>query len=302
MADVRDRDVTVERAEALQAWLAGFPLSGRAKGALQRELEAIIADGPSGDHPLAGLTIAEFITTLHLPNGGDVGRVKSVGEGVLKELRAAIPVDTRAPRKARKPAKAGDTAETRPRRRRASEEPAPNGTAPTHGTEPVEETASAPEPVVAPEVAAEAPQVEALVVEVVQVEAQPAPRRRGRPKKAAQSSADAAQQAPAPAQKPTEALAEAVAAEPVVTQEAAQKRRPGRPRRAEALETPGQAALKAAPVMPVEPVVGGAIAPVSEIDPVLAHIIRLWPSFHLQARRAIVYYASDLLAGMGHEG
>lgn len=326
MTEVRDHEVIVERAEALQSWLSGYSLSGRAKGALQRELEAIIADGAgsNGDHPLAGLTITEFITALHLPNGGDVGRVKSVGEGVLKELRAAIPPDTKTPRKARKPAK--DDGEAKPRRRRGKETPTTNGTAPTNGTTPVEETAAS-KVVTAPQVVVEAPQAEAPQAEAPEIEApqaeasqadvpqeqvQPAPRHRGRPRKATQNGADVRQEAPAPAQELTEAPVEAVAAQAVVSEPvvADTPKRRGRPRRTEAPVQPAisssatngtkPTATKAAPT-PIAAVENKRAPKVSEVDPVLAHIIRLWPSLHPQARKAVVHYASTLLEGSAQD-
>lgn len=92
-----DREVIIERAEAVRFWLLGFTLSNRATGAIQRELGAIIADDPganrNGQRPLAGLTVADFVAELHSLNGGAIGRVKSVGDAVLRELRAAIPAD-----------------------------------------------------------------------------------------------------------------------------------------------------------------------------------------------------------------
>ncbi len=96
--EAMDREVIIERAEAVRFWLLGLKLSTRAMSAIQRELGAIIADDPggyiNGQRPLAGLTIAAFSAELYRPNGGAVGRVKSVGEVVLSELRAAIPATT----------------------------------------------------------------------------------------------------------------------------------------------------------------------------------------------------------------
>ncbi|NTV64837.1 MAG: hypothetical protein HGA65_15105, partial [Oscillochloris sp.] len=165
LIEALDRDVIIERAEAVRLWLLGFGLSSRATGAIQRELGAIIADGPgtsiNGQRPLTGLTVADFISELHRLNGGAVGRVKSVGDAVLKELRATIPADTKA----------------------ASAAPAS------------EEAAEA-------ELMIEAPWAE---LEAPQEEAPPAPRRRGRPKgttKAARNGTEAPQKAPARARGP----------------------------------------------------------------------------------------------------
>lgn len=93
---------------------------------------------------------------------------------------------------------------------------------------------------------------------------------------------------------------EAVAAEPVVAE--APKRR-GRPRRTEAPVQPvvSSPATKAAPA-PIAAVENKGALKVSVADPVLAHVIQLWPSLHPQARRAVVIYASDLLAEARYDG
>jgi hypothetical protein len=96
-----DRETMIEHAEAVRFWLLGFELSRRTSGAIQRELGAIIAGETGtnrrGRHPLAGLTIADFIAELHSPYGGAVGRVKGISETALKELKTAIPAHTKSP-------------------------------------------------------------------------------------------------------------------------------------------------------------------------------------------------------------
>lgn len=283
-----DREVIVERAEAVRVWLLGLGLSGRATGAIQRELGAIIDNDPgsyiNGQRPLAGQTVADFIKELHSPNGGAVGRVKSVGDGVLKELRAAIPEKTKAPRSRRKaPAQA---AEAKPSRRRRSApvetQQAADGTAPvTEVIAPVPETA-------APQVSAEASQTEAP-----QADAPPAaPRPRGRPKgskKAAQNGAETPEEAPAPAQALVEAPVEVVADE----QAAEPKRRRGRPRRS---ETPSAISPTTSTVNSLPSSTDTQAAPkVGEGDSALEELRQLWPSLHPHARRAVVLYVSDLL-------
>lgn len=89
-----DREVVVERAEALRSWLAGLSLPGRTMGALNRELAGIIENDPGGyidgRRPLAGLTVAEFVAELGRPGAGVVGSVRSVGETAIRDLRAAV--------------------------------------------------------------------------------------------------------------------------------------------------------------------------------------------------------------------
>lgn len=271
-----DREVIIERAEALRAWLAGFGFSGRTATALERELQGIIANDPGGyihgQRPLAGYTVAEFVAALHSRNGGAVGQVKSVGDAVLKELRAAIPPDAAS-----------------------VPEPEPEPVAPV----PAAEVVAAPD--------AE-PVVEA-----------PAQKRRGRPKgstsarkngaasagkngtaPAPETQAPAAPEAEAPAPV-AEAVAEAPAA-PVaeaVADAPAPKRR-GRPKgstsaRKSVAPPTGKPAASSAPA-PTAPVGAAPAAPPAGGDSALGQLVRLWPGLHPQARRAVVLYASELLA------
>jgi hypothetical protein len=271
VTDALDREVIIERAEAVRFWLLGFGLSNRATGAIQRELGAIIADDPggyiNGQRPLAGLTIADFINELHNPNGGAVGQVKSVGDAVLKELRAAIPADT---------------------------------------------SVASP----APSAVVEPPQAEP---EAPQAAAPAEPRRRGRPKgstKAAKNGVAPPQASPVRSEELSAApigdmpqAVEPVAVEPVAAEA---PRRRGRPRRSEAF-TPIQATARAtngtkpaaSPIQAAQapaatravtaPVLARATATASEADPSFDQLIRLWPSLHPHARRAVVLYAGDLL-------
>lgn len=90
-----DRELIVERAEAVRFWLLGLGLSSRATSAIQQELGGIIDNDPggyiNGARPLAGLTVEDFIAELHKPNAGLVGKVRGVGTGILAELRSKIP-------------------------------------------------------------------------------------------------------------------------------------------------------------------------------------------------------------------
>jgi hypothetical protein len=101
VVEALDREVIVERAEALRIWLAGLGLSGRASGALERELQGITTNDPGnyidGQRPLAGMTIEAMIGELHSPGAGAVGRVQGVGSAVITELRTAIPAEQAAP-------------------------------------------------------------------------------------------------------------------------------------------------------------------------------------------------------------
>ncbi|NTU79185.1 MAG: hypothetical protein HGA45_07250 [Chloroflexales bacterium] len=277
-----DHEALVERAEAVRFWLLGFSLSNRASGAIQRELGAIIADDPgTNGRPLAGLTVADFVSELHSPNGGAVGRVKSVGEAALKELRAAIPADTRiaAPVEAAAPAELADEApwadyelpveEPAPHRRGR-----PKGSGKAAQKSPQAAPAPAQELIEAPAMAVpEAAEPEAAEPEAV------APKRRGRPRRTV---------APEP-----------VATQPVAAEEPAPKRRPGRPRRdaasvasLAATNSTQPATTKAAQAVPV--IAENKAAP-KDADPALDQLIRLWPALHPHARRAVVLYAGDLL-------
>jgi hypothetical protein len=100
VVEALDREVIVERAEALRSQFAGLRLSGRASGALERELQGIITNDPGnyidGQRPLAGLTLEALISELHSPAAGAVGRVQGVGSAVITELRAAMPTEQAA--------------------------------------------------------------------------------------------------------------------------------------------------------------------------------------------------------------
>jgi len=274
VTETLDREAIIERAEEVRLWLLGFHLSNRATGAIQRELGAIIDNvgtAISEQRPLAGLTVAEFVAELHRPDGGAVGRVKSVGYTALNELRTKIPEGTVV--------ESGQ----------ALNEP--------EYTVPDVDVAEAAEP--------------APVAGPPQADAEPQPvRRRGRPKgstKAARNGAAAHHAGPTPAVVATLNLPEALVAEP--------KRRRGRPRREQAapavapsVATVARAnggAISVAPVAPELPSTPAAspVAPAAHDgnDPMLHQIIRLWPTLHPHARRAVVMYASELWVEAGYE-
>jgi hypothetical protein len=247
-----DREVIVERAEAVRLWLLGMPLSSRATGAIQRELGAIIADDPGGyidgQRPLAGLTVAAFVSELHRPNGGAVGRVKRVSEAVLNELRAAIRATTGGYRPQAAPA----AAQAAPAAAQALAGPPaePAHVAPISAGQPAPE---APKP------------------------------RRGRPRKLAAP--------PAPdAPKPRRGRPRKLAAPPTAAALAAAS--------STAATITAQAAREPAP-----PPAVNYVAPEAgdRNDPVLSQILRLWPSLHPHARRAVVIYASTLWVETVHE-
>ncbi len=287
--DALDREVIVERAEALRSWLAGLSLSSRILGPIERELAGILANDPggyiNGQRPLAGVTIEHFVAELHSRNAGVVGEVKRVGNTIITELRAAIPADTEI----------------------SQEEPV---------------AVPAPE-----EVAAPAPVVLQPDDAVAQTEEPEAPRRRGRPKgstKAARQAAALAQAASAPSAGPPVSAAVSVeeppppppsaevAPEParrrgrpprVKSPEAeaaavpAQPARRGRPARTTSARASGSTPNRVAPTVPPQPVAPAPSARPS--DSALEQLIRLWPSLHPHARRAVVLYASDLLIEVG---
>lgn len=267
VTETLDHETLVERAEAVRFWLLGFSLSNRATGAIQRELGAIIADDPGANgRQLAGMTVADFVSELHSPNGGAVGRVKSVGEAVLNELRTAIPADSQAAA----PAKPADEVpwaeyelpleESAPRRRGR-----PKGSGKAAEKLPQEASAPAQELTEVSAVAAAAAEPQAAEPQAAE------PKRRGRPRRTVAS--------------------EPIAAEPVAAEAAAPKRRPGRPRRDVApINGTQPATTKAAQAVVAE----NKAAP-SAADLVFDQLIQLWPSLHPHARRAVVLYASDLL-------
>ena len=290
-----DRELIVERAEALRGWLAGFGLSGRAASAFERELEGIIANDPgayiNGQRPLAGLTVDDFVGELHRRNAGAVGRVKSVGDSILKELRAAIPPDTAVAAPARPPAEApageAAAADPAPAKRRAGRPRGASSRARNGATD-------VPAPAEAP---AEAPTAEAPAAE-----APAAPRRRGRPKgsTAAARNGAAPSSATAGDAEPT-AVAETAAppaAEATASEEPPRRRR-GRPRRDAAQQLAG--AERARPAAPARPAPAAPEAQ-SAGDVAFDQLARLWPALHPHGRRAVVLYASELLAEAGRKG
>ncbi|MEI6181066.1 MAG: hypothetical protein WCP31_09950 [Chloroflexales bacterium] len=275
--DALDRELIVERAEALRSWLAGLSLSTRILGPIERELAGILANDPggyiNGQRPLAGVTIEQFIAELHSRNAGVIGEVKRVGNTVIAELRVAIPADTEV------------------------------GQA---------EVVAVPAPEV---VAVPAPVALQPDEAVAQTEEPAAPRRRGRPKgstKAARQAAALAQTVSAPSVEPPVSTA-VTAAEPPSAEVAPEPaRRRGRPprvkspdeanatqpaRRGRLARTTPARANGATPTVPPQPAAPAPSARPS--DSALEQLIRLWPSLHPHARRAVVLYASDLLIEVG---
>ena len=291
--DALDRELIVERAEALRSWLAGLSLSTRILGPIERELAGILANDPggyiNGQRPLAGVTIEHFIAELHSRNAGVIGEVKRVGNTVIAELRAAIPADTEVSQ-----------------------------------AEVVAEPAPEPVAVPVPEVVAEPAPVALQPEDAVAQTAEPeAPRRRGRPKgstKAARQAAALTQTVSAPSAEPPVSAAVSAEAPPSATVAPEPARRRGRPPRIkspeEAAAAPAQPARRgrparttpparasvstpngAAPTVPPQPIAPAPSARPS--DAALEQLIRLWPSLHPHARRAVVLYASDLLIEVG---
>ena len=281
--DALDREVIVERAEALRSWLAGLSLSSRILGPIERELAGILANDPggyiNGQRPLAGVTIEHFVAELHSRNAGVIGEVKRVGDTIITELRTAIPADTEV----------------------SQDEPV---------AVPAPEVVAVPAPVVLQPDSA-----------IAQTEEPEAPRRRGRPKgstKAARQAAALAQTVSAPSVEPpvnTAVSAEEPPSSPVAPEPARRRGRPPRiksPEEAGATQParrgrparttpPARASVStpngAAPTVPPQPIAPAPSARPS--DSALEQLIRLWPSLHPQARRAVVLYASDLLIEVG---
>lgn len=229
-----DRELIVERAESVRSWLAGLKLSIRTYGILNKELSGIISNDPgnyiNGQRPLAGVTIADFISDLHSPTGGAVARVKSVGPGLLAELRAAIPADTKiangradaekAPKA--EPAVAQPVAAATPDAALAApRRPGrPKGSGKTSRDQAPKEEAAPPTVV--------APVVEAIAAPVVEPPPVNVPKRRGRPPRAAQAAVAAALPAPEAVVVPA-APPQTVEAPPVA--EVAPEEAPDAPRR-----------------------------------------------------------------------
>ncbi|MBX0329601.1 hypothetical protein K2Z83_18180 [Oscillochloris sp. ZM17-4] len=269
VAEAMDREVVIERAEAVRFWLLGMPLSHRATSAIQRELGAIIANDPggyiNGQRPLAGLTVSEFVDELNRPNGGAVGRVKRVSESILNELRAAISAAAATYR--RQAAPAAPVVEESPAQRDApAAQPArrrgrPKGS--TKAAMAARSNAVAAEVPPAPAAAQPSPQ-QADEPRIAEQPEPAAPKRgRGRPRRVV---------APTPADAPAH----------------------------------GGASAPIAPASPAPPLptAEGHAAPAERAydDPLLGQISRLWPSLHPHARRALVMYASTLWAEGGFEG
>lgn len=280
VTETMDREVIIERAEAVRFWLLSLPLSSRITSAIQRELGAIIADDPGeytyGQRPLTGLNVAEFIVELHRPNGGAVGRVKRVSESVLNDIRAAIRATGR--RYGQVPPTPTDAVPE------VVDVPAPAA---------VPDVVDVPAPAAVPEVVddpapATVPDVvdgpaPADVVETSQTEDVPPPRRRpGRPKgstkKARNGTAPQVEQAATETPKPRRGRPRRQIAPPAIVTATATKTVP---------ET--QSPLPVAPTA------------CEYNDPTLNQIIRLWPSLHPHARRAVVIYASMLWAETANE-
>jgi hypothetical protein len=302
-----DREVIIERAEAVRSWLAGIALSNRATGALDRELAGIIADDPggyiNGRRPLAGLTIDDLIAELNLPNAGAVGQVRGVGDRIIADLRAAIAPDGELG--------AATATAVLPPAQETAEAALGNGVVPDEGA-------------LAAQAAAEAPQAAAMPDA-------PQPARRGRPRRKAPAEPEiiAAQAQPAAtAAPPTLLTPEADARNgqpPAADQQASgpqgtdlvttapaetvQRPRRGRPRKVD-MPAPAVAPPAAAPIsralaprlaeaapQPLQVVAQPAptLPLATADDPTLEQITRLWPTLHPQARRAVVLYVSMLL-------
>lgn len=276
--EAMDREVIVERAEAVRSWLGELGLSSRAMSALDRELMGIISNDPggyiNGRRPLAGLTVDDVIAELQQPNAGAVGKVRSVGDSIIAELRAAINLERGALPAASNGAEEPEAAEAKPARRRQRRA--------------AQTSEAAPEPV-----AAEAAPAAAEVAPApAEPEAKPA--RRGRPRRAAASATPTSEAAAEPAPTPEAAPAEAA---PAQSEPEAKPARRGRPRRVRPVQTSEPAAAPAAAPE-------AAPAPAADsADPALERLMRLWPSLHAQGRRAVVLYASTLLfEQIGSEG
>jgi hypothetical protein len=303
-----DREVIVERAEALRSWLGGLSLPGRTMGALNRELAGIIDNDPGGyidgQRPLAGLTVAEFVAELGRPGAGAVGSVRSVGETAIRDLRAAVASPegeaadgapdatpeawqeyTGGADEAQAPpveVRNGAAKPRRPRARKAAPDAEPASATSANGVVGPGQIALAAE--LSNGASHDAPAADALAVLT-------APKRRGRPpRQAAEAVAPAvvAEEAPAPKRRgrpPRQAAAEAAPA--AVAEEAPAPKRRGRP--------PRQTFAPIAALAPV-PAQPAAVAPAAVADPTLEQLARLWPSLHPQARRAVMLYTSTLLA------
>lgn len=303
VTEAMDRELIIERAEEVRLWLLGLKLSNRAHAPLQRELGAIIADDPgsyiNGQRPLAGLTVATFITEIHRPNGGAVGKVKRMSDSVLQELRSAIPavrVPERVVTEVMSLADSHVHAETPDQR--ITPTPPVTDSAGTNGTLPAENTNGVvPQPT--DDLVAPAPAVEAAPLEAPIAESQPVRRPRGRPKRVVTPDQNEAKASPPTP--PSVALLDARSG----TEKP--KRPRGRPRR---VVVPDPVEEVAVPVNDNVATVNSSHQPDEQPlpfsdniplpiaheydDPMLNQIRRLWPALHPHARRAVVMYVSEL--------
>jgi hypothetical protein len=240
-------------AQKLLDWLAGLPLPPRAINPLLRDLEVLLgqrddATGKSG--VLVGVDQAQFVAELYGDEGGLIRRVPSVGALAIEALREAIPP----------PSATSDTPSADEGWRAFTIDDL---------VSPLSEDEGAPETqAIAPEV-------------IIPV---PAPKRRGRPRRA-----DGPSAVPAPQEYTTQVPAASA------DSAAAPTKRRGRPRR-----SAGDLADPVAPPVtvaaPTPPAVSLPTAPADappELDE--AQLRQLWRQLHPQGRRAVLGFIAEQL-------
>jgi|GEM_PF-3166220 len=294
----RKRTKVAKQAQTLLVWLESLDLPTRVINALRRDLEVVTGEREDEDGGvLAGFDQTRFIEELYQKRGGQIGKVPSVAASAIEALRAAIPAPVSADEQnAEQPAQGVE----------AAAEAAPEGTeTPQEATAPEEIDAAAAAPGVhkavdagaSPEGVVEAakPPADAAPAAVIeQAKASRAPKRRGRP--------------------PRAAVDLVIAEEPAGVLAAPAKRR-GRPRRDEvASEGPAESPLRtrrarvtaardAAPQAPAAPpaetpapALNVPAAP-SAADPSFDVLLRLWRELHPHGQRAAMHFMADLLVG-----
>lgn len=296
----RKRTKAAKQAHTLLVWLETLGLPARVINALRRDLEVVTGEreGEEGSGILVGFNQAQFTEELYQKRGGQVGKVPSVAASAIEALRAAIPApaggDTiEATQPAQGDAASEDAAATQSAQ--GNELPADaalKGAEAVQGDKPEAKSAEVTQEAV-PEVTDTAPAdapneqpADAAPENAIEpVDAPAAPKRRGRPPRAAI------------------AVVAPVEATDAPEDPAKRRERPPRdnaatglpPRTRRARVAAASAAQQAAP--PAEVSTPAPVTPVvpAVVDPLFAVLLRLWGELHPQGQRAAMHYMSDLV-------
>lgn len=295
----RRRTKAAKQAQALLVWLESLELPTRVLGALRRDLEVITGEreGEEGSGVLAGFDQARFTEELYQKRGGQVSKVPTVAKGAIDALRAAIlapvsgdSIEAAQPAQLTDATSEGDEAV----------QPAQGDEAPADSAIEGIEAGQAAKPEVADAALAPADAQEEAPADVASettpepTAASAAPKRRGRPPRAAAAAEAAIEPVEAPAApakrrgRPprSEAASEAAAGLPKRTRRARVTAALDAALRAPAPTTPPAEAPALAPAVPVVPAA----------DPSFAKLLQLWHELHPQGQRAAMHYMASLVA------